>query len=205
MSTGDGVPAARCAADARPPAATALRLLATAARHGVADPAYQRLHAAYRVRRLDRSFGLADRQVVAVGTDVWRADAFRAAGARCLTVEPGTTGRAQPATPADAPDLAAPGPGERIVADGYWLPVKDGAADLAYCDAALPSGPDAVGVVDELARITRVGGLVCLSLTGARRPLVHLLRRREDLALLTRPPIVRLPRRRTELVLRRTA
>ncbi|WP_042366108.1 methyltransferase domain-containing protein [Streptacidiphilus neutrinimicus] len=203
MSARGGPTRARTGGD-QPPAATALRLLAAAARHGVGDPAYQRLHAAYRVRRLDRLFGLADRQVVAVGTDVWRADAFRTAGARCLAVEPG---RADHARSASAGAAVAPeaGAGARVVADGYWLPVKDAAADLAYCDGALPGGPDAVGVVDELVRVTRVGGLVCLSLIGVRGPLVRHLRRREDLALLTRPPIVRLLGRRTELVLRRTA
>ncbi|WP_052441757.1 methyltransferase domain-containing protein [Streptacidiphilus anmyonensis] len=199
MSARGGSAEAAAPEDHPLPAATPLRLLATAVRHGVGCRTYQRLHAAFRVRRLDRLYGLAGRQVVAVGDDMWRADAFRAAGARCLAVEPGATGGTRSAA------AAAPGPAERVVADGYWLPVKDGAADLAYCDAALPHGPDAVGVLDELARITRVGGLVCLSLGGPRRPLVRHLRRRDDLALLTRPPIVRLPRHRTELVLRRTA
>jgi hypothetical protein len=175
-----------------------LRLLATAARHGVRAPVYRRLHACYRVRRLDGLLGLASRQVVAVGTDVWRANAFRAAGARCLTVEPG---RADPAASAREPREQ----GERVVADGYWLPVKDGAADLAYCNAAFPRGPEAVGVLDELARITRVGGLVCLSLTGARRPVVHHIRHRADLTLVGRSPVLPLPHHRTELVLRRIA
>jgi SAM-dependent methyltransferase len=209
MSPRHGAPD-REAAEPSPPASV-LRLLATAARRGLRDPAYQRLRACHRVRRLDRLLGLASRQVVAVGTDVWRAYAFRCAGARCLVVEPGATGR--PPTGGD-PVFEPPSgrrsdlpsdPGERVVADGYWLPVKDGAADLAYCDAVFPRGPDAVGVLDELARITRVGGLVCLSLTGARRPVVHHIRHRTDLAMLTRHPAVPLPHRRTELVLRRTA
>jgi SAM-dependent methyltransferase len=187
------VPASGTAAPT--PRVSALRLLATAVRHGVRAPAYRRLHACYRVRRLDRLLGLTSRQVVAVGADGWRADAFRAVGARCLSVEPG---RAEPAA-----EQAEPG--ERVVADGYWLPLKDGAADLAYCDAAFRRAPDAVGVLDELARVTRVGGLVCLSLTGARRPVVHHIRRRDDLALLGRRPVVPLPRGRTELVLRRMA
>ncbi|MEY9875223.1 SAM-dependent methyltransferase [Streptacidiphilus sp. MAP12-33] len=172
--------------------ALALRLLATALRHGVRAPAYRRLHACYHVRRVDRLLDLASRQVVAVGHDAWRADAFRTAGARCLVVEP-----------ADARGASAEG--ERVIADGYWLPVRDGAADLAYCDAAFPRAPDAVGVLDELARITRVGGLVCLSLTGARRLVVRHLRHRSDLTLLTRLATVPRPRRRAELVLRRTA
>ncbi|RAG83734.1 hypothetical protein DN069_20785 [Streptacidiphilus pinicola] len=190
MNTHGGAPE-----EEQAPPASVLRLLATAARHGVHAPVYRRLHARYRVRRLDRLLDLASRQVVAVGTDVWRADAFRTAGARCLAVAPG---------PDQGPEPDAEDPGERVVADGYWLPVRDGAADLAYCNAAFARGPEAVGVLDELARITRVGGLVCLSLTGARRPVVHHIRRRSDLDLLDRAPVVPLPRRRTELVLRRT-
>jgi hypothetical protein len=205
MSPRHGAPDAD-AAEAPPPA-SALRLLATAARHGLRAPAYQRLRARYRVRRLDRLLGLASRQVVAVGSDVWRTDAFRSAGALCLAVEPGTSGRPPTGGDPGSDPLTVPlsESGARVVADGYWLPVKDGAADLAYCDAVFPCGPDAVGVLDELARITRVGGLVCLSLTGARRPVVHHIRHRTDLALLTRLPALPLPRRRTELVLRRTA
>ncbi|SEL18889.1 methyltransferase domain-containing protein [Streptacidiphilus jiangxiensis] len=189
------VPAPAAVLVPAPVPASVVRLLATAARHGVRAPAYRRLHAGYRVRRLARLLDLSSRQVVAVGRDTWRADAFRAAGARCLVVEPAAAVGAQPPS----------GGGERVVADGYWLPVKDAAADLAYCDAAFPRAPDAVGILDELARITRVGGLVCLSLTGARRPVVRLLRHRTDLTLLTRLAAAPLPRRRAELVLRRTA
>jgi hypothetical protein len=166
---------------------SATRLLVSALRHGPSAPEHLKLHAAYWVARAGRLLDLASRQVIAIGPDDGRADAFCNVGATCLVV--GT----------DC-DRSAAG----IVGDRYWLPLRDGVADLSYC-AASQSACEFVGVLDELARITRAGGLVCLSLTGPRGQLLRHLRQRSDLVRVSGLLTTRLPSLTGEIILRRAA
>jgi uncharacterized protein YbaR (Trm112 family) len=56
----------------------------------------------------------------------------------------------------------------RVQADGEHLPFADGAFDLAYCVAALHHALDLWGMVRELARVTRRGGVVAALNEGTR-------------------------------------
>jgi SAM-dependent methyltransferase len=86
--------------------------------------------------------------------------AFRAAGADCYLVEPdGAELRAGGRTPAGA-----------ILADGYWLPVADGSADICFSSNVLEHVPDPIGLVDEMIRVTRPGGFVYVSFTNWYSP-----------------------------------
>ena len=51
-----------------------------------------------------------------------------------------------------------------VVADGYWLPVGDGDADVVFSSNVLEDVPDPMGLIEEMIRVTRPGGLVYLSL-----------------------------------------
>jgi SAM-dependent methyltransferase len=50
-----------------------------------------------------------------------------------------------------------------VVADGYWLPVRDGGADVTFSSNVLEHVPDPMGLIEEMIRVTRPGGLVYLS------------------------------------------
>ena len=98
--------------------------------------------------------GLDGRTVVDVGGGGgWFTAAFRARGAHCYLFEP---------------DLAELGlrtsrPAGSVVADGYWLPVRDGSADVTFSSNVLEHVPDPMGLIEEMIRVTRPGGLVYLS------------------------------------------
>jgi SAM-dependent methyltransferase len=97
---------------------------------------------------------LGGRTVVDVGGGGgWFTAAFRARGAHCYLFEP---------------DLAelylrTTAPAGAVVADGYWLPVRDGGADVAFSSNVLEHVPDPMGLVEEMIRVTRPGGLVYVS------------------------------------------
>jgi SAM-dependent methyltransferase len=86
--------------------------------------------------------------------------AFRARGARCYLFEPD---RGELASRGEAPDGA-------VVADGYWLPVRDGCADVSFSSNVLEHVQDPVGLIDEMVRTTRPGGLIYLSFTNWYSP-----------------------------------
>ena len=85
---------------------------------------------------------------------------FRARGADCYLFEP------------DPAELFGSGrrPEGAVLADGYWLPVRDGGADICFSSNVLEHVPDPIGLIGEMIRVTRPGGLIYLSFrTGTRR------------------------------------
>jgi SAM-dependent methyltransferase len=109
------------------------------------------------VRQL-RAYGpLADRTVVDVGGGAgYFGDVIREQGARYHMIEP------------DRRELAARGaiPAGTIVGDGYWLPLRDGAADVCISSNVLEHVPDPEGIIDEMIRVTKPGGIVYVSFTN---------------------------------------
>ena len=85
---------------------------------------------------------------------------FRARGADCYLFEP------------DATELLAGGaaPEGAVLADGYWLPVRDGSADICFSSNVLEHVADPAGLIGEMIRVTRPGGLVYLSFTNWYSP-----------------------------------
>jgi SAM-dependent methyltransferase len=104
---------------------------------------------------------LSGRAVVDVGGGAgWFTDAFRAHGARCVLVEPDHDELYSRTT---APDGAVRG-------DGLRLPVRDGAADVAFSSNVLEHVPDPMRLIGEMIRVTRPGGLVYLAFTNWYSP-----------------------------------
>jgi len=66
--------------------------------------------------------------------------------------------------------LRAGAPADAVVADGYWLPVRDGGADVAFSSNVLEHVPDPMGLIEEMIRVTRPGGLMYLSFTNWYSP-----------------------------------
>jgi SAM-dependent methyltransferase len=85
--------------------------------------------------------------------------AVRARGGHCYLFEP---------DPAEMGSRAAAG--DAVLADGYWLPVRDGGADVSMSSNVLEHVRDPRGFVDELVRVTRPGGLIYLSFTNWYSP-----------------------------------
>ena len=85
---------------------------------------------------------------------------FRSRGANCYLVE------------VDVDEMTSRGqaPPGAIVADGYWLPVRDGAADICLSSNVLEHVRDATGLIEEMVRATRPGGLIYLSFTNWYSP-----------------------------------
>ena len=50
-----------------------------------------------------------------------------------------------------------------VLVDGCWLPLPDGVVDLCVSRTRLTAGPDPLGYLAELIRVTRLGGLVALA------------------------------------------
>lgn len=83
------------------------------------------------------------------------ADAFRAAGASYLSVDP------------DLGELSArsrPGPGT-VLGSGLALPVRDDAVDVCFSSNVLEHVPAPERMAAEMVRVTRAGGTVLLSFT----------------------------------------
>jgi SAM-dependent methyltransferase len=113
------------------------------------------------VRQVEDYCELAGSTVVDVGGGAgYFTAAFRARGARCYLFEP------------DHGELASRGevPGGAVVADGYWLPVRDGCADVCFSSNVLEHVRDPLGLIDEMVRATRPGGLIYLSFTNWYSP-----------------------------------
>ena len=66
--------------------------------------------------------------------------------------------------------IAPTAPAGAVIADGYWLPVRDGGADVAFSSNVLEHVPDPMGLIEEMIRVTRPGGLVYLSFTNWYSP-----------------------------------
>jgi SAM-dependent methyltransferase len=58
----------------------------------------------------------------------------------------------------------------RRLADGYWLPVRDGGADICVSSNVLEHVRDPKGLIEEMVRATRPGGLIYLSFTNWYSP-----------------------------------
>jgi SAM-dependent methyltransferase len=90
----------------------------------------------------------------------WFTAAFRARGARCCLLEPDLAElRQRKAVPAGA-----------VLADGLLLPVRDGAADVAFSSNVLEHVPDPMRLIGEMIRVTRRDGLIYLAFTNWYSP-----------------------------------
>ncbi|MFF3093350.1 class I SAM-dependent methyltransferase [Streptomyces cyaneofuscatus] len=86
---------------------------------------------------------------------------FRRRGAQSYLFEP------------DLGELGDPrsrGPRDTVVADGYLLPLADGAADVAFSSNVLEHVADPHTFISEMARVTRPGGLIYVSFTNWYSP-----------------------------------
>lgn len=112
--------------------------------------------AADSVREVERFTTLAGADVVDVGGGPgYFADAFLAAGARFLGIEP------------DAGELTARGhaAANTLRASGLALPLATASVDLCYSSNVLEHVPDPEQMAAEMVRVTRPGGTVYLSWT----------------------------------------
>jgi SAM-dependent methyltransferase len=87
-------------------------------------------------------------------------DEFRSRGANCYLLE------------LNAGEMMSRGqtPSGAVVADGYWLPVRDGGADICVSSNVLEHVRDPNGLIEEMVRATRPGGLIYLSFTNWYSP-----------------------------------
>ncbi len=136
------------------------------------------------VDQLTPHIDLAGRTVVDVGGGGgWFTAGFRARGAHCYLFEPDRAelglraGLGPPAGSAAGPAAGLPAgpaaglpagsaaglPAGAVLADGYWLPVRDGGADVVFSSNVLEHVPDPMGLIEEMIRATRPGGLIYLS------------------------------------------
>ena len=112
------------------------------------------------VRQVAEHGDLAGRTVVDVGGGGgWFTAAFRTRGAHCYLFEPD---RAELGLRTEL-GLGSGGPAGAVLADGYWLPVRDGGADVTFSSNVLEHVRDPMGLIEEMIRVTRPGGLVYLS------------------------------------------
>jgi ubiquinone/menaquinone biosynthesis C-methylase UbiE len=119
------------------------------------DHFYQVL-AADSVRQISSFVALNGRVILDVGGGPgYFADAFRAAGACYVGVDP------------DVGELSARGePAEGMVrASGTELPVRTESVDVCYSSNVLEHVADPVRMLDEMVRVTRPGGTVFVSFT----------------------------------------
>jgi SAM-dependent methyltransferase len=86
--------------------------------------------------------------------------ALRARGARCLLVEP------------DEGELRASGapPAGAVRGDGMRLPVATGAVDVCFSSNVLEHVRDPAGLLAEMIRVTRPGGVIYLAFTNWYSP-----------------------------------
>jgi SAM-dependent methyltransferase len=120
--------------------------------HGLAQDA---------VRQVAHYCDIPGRTVVDVGGGAGQfTAAFRAGGADCFLFEP------------DPAEMHSRGyaPAGAVIADGYWLPVGDGSADICFSSNVLEHVSDPVGLIEEMIRVTRPGGLIYLSFTNWYSP-----------------------------------
>jgi len=113
------------------------------------------------VAQLEDYCELRGRTVVDVGGGPGHfTAALRERGARCYLFEP------------DSAEMLRRGeaPSGAVIADGYWLPVRDGVADVCLSSNVLEHVRDPLGLIDEMVRATRPGGLIYLSFTNWYSP-----------------------------------
>lgn len=111
--------------------------------------------------QLAKFITLAGRTVLDIGGGAgYVTDEFRSQGAHCYLFE------------LDASEMLARGgaPAGAVLADGYWLPVRDGGADLCVSSNVLEHVRDPGGLIEEMVRATKPGGLIYLSFTNWYSP-----------------------------------
>jgi SAM-dependent methyltransferase len=152
----DALPLTAAATSPAPRPVGALRLLTAFAREQ-ADPArFYALLARDSIAQVERHTALDGRLVVDVGGGPgYFAAGFRDRGAQCMLVEP---------DPAELYRRGAP-VGASVIGDGFWLPLADASVDVCFSCNVLEHVKDPAGLIDEMIRVTRPGGLVYLSYT----------------------------------------
>jgi SAM-dependent methyltransferase len=113
------------------------------------------------VSQVERYGQVSGRTVVDIGGGAgYFGSAFRARGACYFLFEP------------DHAELNGSGqvPPGAVVANGYWLPVRDGGADICFSSNVLEHVADPLALIDELVRATRAGGLIYISFTNWYSP-----------------------------------
>ncbi|MGY1435601.1 class I SAM-dependent methyltransferase [Streptomyces reniochalinae] len=113
------------------------------------------------VAQVERYVPLGGRTVVDVGGGSGHfTEEFRRRGADCFLFEP------------DPRELHAGGrsPEGAVLADGYLLPLADGAADVCFSSNVLEHVADPVTFLSEMVRVTRPGGLIYVSFTNWYSP-----------------------------------
>jgi SAM-dependent methyltransferase len=154
---------------------------------------FYRVQAADSVDQLRRYVAIGGRLVVDVGGGAgYFSEAFVAAGARCILVEPEaavadddhTSVTSGPGATAllSASETARrerhrravmPGrlvPGRTIAGDGNRLPLPDAVADVMFSSNVLEHVPDPGRFLDEMVRVTRPDGVIYLSFTAWYSP-----------------------------------
>ncbi|QOV47557.1 class I SAM-dependent methyltransferase [Streptomyces chromofuscus] len=102
---------------------------------------------------------VAGRTVVDVGGGSGHfTEEFRRRGAHAYLFEP------------DVGELGRRPPDGSVIADGYLLPLPDGAADVTFSSNVLEHVADPQTFLSELARVTRPGGLIYVSFTNWLSP-----------------------------------
>lgn len=127
------------------------------------DPApfYRRL-AADAVDGFERRYGsLVGKRIADVGSGPgYYTDAFRGAGAIVLPLDGNL----------DELRLAGDAPAGALVGDAEHLPIRTNALDGVFCSNMLEHTPRPMNVIDEMARVLRVGGWGYLSFTNWYSP-----------------------------------
>jgi SAM-dependent methyltransferase len=134
----------------------AARLLAAFTREQSDPGGFYSLLARDSIALVERHIGLAGRLVADVGGGPgYFAAGFRDRGAQCMLIEP------------DPDELYRRGePGRAsVIGDGFWLPLADASVDVCFSCNVLEHVKDPAGLIDEMIRVTRPGGLVYLSYT----------------------------------------
>ncbi|HWF80792.1 MAG TPA: class I SAM-dependent methyltransferase [Streptosporangiaceae bacterium] len=111
--------------------------------------------------QLARFITIPGRTVLDIGGGAgYVTEEFRSRGAHCYLFEP------------DESEMLARGgaPAGAVLADGYWLPVRDGGADLCVSSNVLEHVRDPGGLIEEMVRATKPGGLIYLSFTNWYSP-----------------------------------
>lgn len=109
--------------------------------------------------QVERYVPLAGRTVVDVGGGAGHFTAeFRRRGAHGFLFEP------------DIRELGARPPDGTVVADGYLLPLADGAADVTFSSNVLEHVADPETFLSEMVRVTRPGGLIYVAFTNWYSP-----------------------------------
>ncbi|MFD6757648.1 class I SAM-dependent methyltransferase [Streptomyces roseolus] len=93
-----------------------------------------------------------------------------AAGSSGTVASSDRTAAGSGGTLADSDRTAAGSGGTVVVADGYLLPLADGAADVCFSSNVLEHVRDPGTFLSELVRVTRPGGLIYVSFTNWLSP-----------------------------------